>query len=143
MLSSTSKYALRVLVALAGSDARDFVPGADLAAATGVPTNYLAKVLRALGQAGLVTALRGRRGGYRLARDSHQILLIEVVEVFEGPRTRPPCILGVHAECSDDRPCSAHGAFRDVRSRYVDFLESTSIASVASMESVSPARRSR
>jgi Rrf2 family protein len=142
MLSSTSKYALRVLVALVGNADHRFVSGADLAAATGVPPNYLAKVLRALGQAGLVDAIRGRGGGYRLARNPLEIRLIDVVEIFEGPRTHPACLLGIHADCSDDHPCSAHEVFRDVRARYVAFLEDTSIAEAASMESPSPSRRS-
>jgi Rrf2 family protein len=142
MLSSTSKYALRVLVALVDHDDERFVPGGDLSAATGVPSNYLAKVLRALGQAGLVDAVRGRGGGYRLARDPDSIPLIEVVEIFEGVRTHPSCLLGIHADCSDDHPCSAHEAFRDIRARYIAFLERTSIAHAASMESPSPSRRS-
>ncbi|MBT8335646.1 MAG: Rrf2 family transcriptional regulator [Gemmatimonadetes bacterium] len=140
MISSTSKYALRVLVALVGNEHHRFVSGADLSAATGVPSNYLAKVLGALGQAGLVDAVRGRGGGYRLARTPHDIRLIDAVEIFEGPRTHPTCLLSIHADCSDDHPCSAHEIFRDVRSRYIAFLEDTSIAEAASTESPSPSR---
>lgn len=142
MLTTTSKYALRVLVSLARTDPAAFVPGADLAAASAIPSNYLAKVLRALGQAGLVEAVRGRGGGYRLARRPTTIPLVEVVEVFEGHRTHPPCLLGIHADCSDEHPCSAHDVFRDIRARYIAFLESTSIAEAASAESPTPSWRS-
>ena len=142
MLNSTSKYALRLLVALAGSDRDDWVPGRALADATGIPSNYLSKVLVALGNAGLVSARRGIGGGYRLARAPDAIPLMEAVEVFEGVRAHPSCILGIHEECSDTAPCSAHASFRDVRARYVAFLEDTTVAEAAAMEPELHPRRS-
>ncbi len=138
MLSTTSKYALRILVALANTPDEEYVLGRALSAATDVPANYLAKLLVTLGNAGLVEALRGRNGGYRLARDPGGIRLLDVVEHFEGVRTARSCILGIHDVCSDETPCSAHHLFRDVRSRYVAFLETTSIADAARMEATHP-----
>jgi Rrf2 family protein len=142
MLTSTSKYALRVLVNLVGTESEDWVPGRVLSSDTGIPPNYLAKVLLALANAGLVEALRGRGGGYRLARSAGEIALIEAVEVFEGVRAHPSCLLGIHEECSDANPCSAHASFRDIRARYIAFLEGTTIADAARMESLSRPRRS-
>jgi len=138
MLSTTSKHALRILVALANTPDGEYVLGRALSAATDVPANYLAKLLLTLGNAGLVEAMRGRNGGYRLARDPGRIRLLDVVEIFEGVRTDPSCILGIHDVCSDETPCSAHHLFRDVRSRYVAFLETTSIAAAARMEATHP-----
>lgn len=134
MLNSTSKYALRVLVALAGERRDTFVLGRILAQRTWIPKNYLSKVLLALRNAGIVQTERGHGGGYRLARRPENIKLIEVVEVFEGIRSHPSCLLGIHEECSDHNPCSAHAAFRDVRRAYIEFLDGTSIADAARME---------
>jgi Rrf2 family protein len=134
MLTTTSKYGLRVLVALVGTEGGGYVPGDDLAERTGVPRGYLAKVLQTLGTAGLVEAVRGRGGGYRLTRSADAVRLVDAVEAFEGVRTHPACLLGVHEVCSDDHPCSAHEAFREVRALYIEFLETTSIAQAASME---------
>lgn len=135
MLSSTSKYALRVLVTLADHGSTDYVLRSVLANATEIPSDYLGKVLLSLGSVGVVEGQRGRGGGYRLTRDPSTISLLEAVEVFEGVRTRPSCVLGVHEECSDAAPCSAHELFREVRARYIDFLTGTSIADIASAES--------
>lgn len=134
MLSSTSKYALRVLVSLHGTDGGRFVRGVTLAERTLIPPNYLSKVLVALRNGGLVETIRGRNGGYRLARASEDIRLIEAVELFEGFRSHPSCLLGIHTVCSDEKPCSAHASFRDVRRAYIAFLETTSIADAASLE---------
>lgn len=134
MLSSTSKYALRVLVALADRGSQDYVLRSVLADDTEIPSDYLGKVLLTLGCAGVVEGQRGRGGGYRLTRDPADIYLIEAVEAFEGVRTHPSCVLGVHEECSDARPCSAHEIFRTVRAHYITFLTGTSIADIARSE---------
>ncbi len=130
MITQTSKYALRVLVRLESAEPDEFVPGRTLAEDTGVSSDYLAKLLVALRNAGLVEATRGRGGGYRLAVSADQIHLVDVVEVFEGIRSHPSCILGVHDVCSDERPCSAHASFRSIRRAYIDFLEGSSIADI-------------
>ncbi len=134
MLSTTSKYALRVLVGLSQERTDSFVLGGELARKTSIPSNYLSKILWALRNAGMVETARGRGGGYRLKQDPEEIRLIDVVEIYEGIRTQPSCLLGVHEKCSDENPCSGHEAFRDLRRAYVEFLQVTSIATVAQME---------
>ena len=131
MLTSTSRSALRLLVALARVPSEELVPGRTLARRTSVPANYLSKILHAQGSAGLVEAVRGRGGGYRLGRPPDTVRQIDAVEVFEGVRTHPGCLLGVRPECSDADPCSAHAVFRDVRARWIAFLEETTVADAA------------
>jgi len=63
-------------------------PGAQLSAAEiaakyRVSPHHLAKVLRALGRAGLVRAARGARGGYRFAGNTRRVTLMDVIELFE------------------------------------------------------------
>ena len=137
MLSSTSKYALRVLVALVDRGSDDYVLRSVLADDTEIPSDYLGKVLLALGSAGIVEGQPGRGGGYRLTRDPTEVSLIEAVEVFEGIRAHPSCLLGVHEECSDETACSAHEMFRAVRAQYIAFLTGTSIADIARTEAPS------
>ena len=54
------------------------VPAATLAEFHDLPAAYLAKALQQLAAAGIVTAVPGRRGGYRLARSAEQITLLDV-----------------------------------------------------------------
>ncbi len=55
-----------------------------LAAFYDVPPAYLAKQLQALAATGIVATVRGRGGGYRLARPAAEIALLSVVEAVEG-----------------------------------------------------------
>lgn len=46
---------------------------------------YLAKIFGTLARAGLVTPVRGKHGGYTLARDPGEITVLDVIEAVEGP----------------------------------------------------------
>jgi Rrf2 family protein len=60
------------------------VSGARLAEFHGVPAPYLVKQLQKLSQAGIVDAVAGRNGGYRLARPASEISVLDVVLALEG-----------------------------------------------------------
>lgn len=56
----------------------------DILDGTDAPRAFLSKVFTRLSRAGIVTSLRGRFGGYTLARDADLITLREVVEAVDG-----------------------------------------------------------
>ncbi|MBL8215209.1 MAG: Rrf2 family transcriptional regulator [Bryobacterales bacterium] len=130
MLSTTSQYALRALVRLASEPGGGAVLGRDLAKECDIPANYLSKLLWQLRNAGLVSTVRGSGGGYKLDRPAGEIRLMEVVEVFEGLRHRPTCLLG-KGECSDAEACSAHHAWKKLRATYIEFLGANTLADIA------------
>jgi Rrf2 family iron-sulfur cluster assembly transcriptional regulator len=130
MFSTTCEYALRALVRLALLPNGDAILGRDLAQHADIPANYLSKILLTLRNAGVLTTARGTGGGYRLRKAPETIRLLDVVELFDGARAKPACLLG-GKECSDENPCSAHGSWRGIRDAYMEFLESTTLAGIA------------
>ncbi|MHB0955166.1 MAG: RrF2 family transcriptional regulator [Pirellulaceae bacterium] len=128
MFSATSEYALRALVQLAREPAGVSVLGQHLAERAHIPANYLSKILWTLRNAGFLETTRGHGGGYRLAKPADQITLIEIVRHFEGVSAEPGCLLGEPHECSDQTPCSAHGAWKKVKNAYIDFICLTTLA---------------
>lgn len=131
MLSNTAEYALRAMVSLSRAEPGKVMLGRDLSALTGVPAKYLSKILLDLNRAGMVSAVRGQGGGYRLSRDAKNIRLIEVVEIFDRPRAHPRCLLSFDKECSDEAGCSAHDRWKLVRTVYLDFLDSTTLSDIS------------
>jgi len=131
MISTTSEYALRALTQLARLAHGDTILGRDLAENTSIPPKYLAKIMLALRNAGLVVASRGTGGGYGLLRPADAIHLIDVVQLFDGPQARPDCLLRAKGQCSEKNPCSAHAAWSGVRKTFVDFLEKTTLADIS------------
>jgi Rrf2 family iron-sulfur cluster assembly transcriptional regulator len=84
-LERASGYALISLMYLANRDEPGPAQMQQISEVTGIPTEYLRKLLGRLARARLVSSMRGRRGGYRLGRDAQQITLLQIVEAMEGP----------------------------------------------------------
>lgn len=131
MLTTTSEHALRALTHLARLPDGESMLGRDLAEHTGIPANYLSKILWALGNAGVIDATRGSGGGYRLRRKASDICLFEIVELFERDSTRLACFLGGEQDCGHSDPCTAHEAWHGVRDAYMNFLHTTTLADIA------------
>lgn len=129
MISKTEEYALRAVVALATQFRGAPVSTHELARSTGVPANYLSKILHQLGRAGVVTSSRGRHGGFQLARPADEISLASVVEPFGPAPGRERCVLG-RPECSDVSPCGAHSRWRHVKGHMLRFLADTTVDDV-------------
>ena len=127
MFSTTMTYAVRALAHLASRQGDEAVLGRDLAEASGVPANYLSKILLVLKRAGIVEATRGMGGGYRLSRPAAQVHLAEVVDLFDPIDDLPECLLG-QPKCSEDDPCPAHERWCRVKQVYFDFLRHTTLA---------------
>lgn len=134
MITTTSEYALRALLRLALLSKGELIGGKELSDELDIPANYLSKVMLTLRNSGIVEAVRGFHGGYKLQRSAQKIPLVDVVELFEGVYTRPQCFLGENHVCSDESPCAAHDSFKGVRAAYIRFLERTTIASLARRE---------
>lgn len=130
IFSASATHALRALAFLAGRPRGEAMLGRDLARKVGIPAHYLSKVLAALARAGVLTASRGVKGGYRLARPAGRIKLREVVQPFEGRRARPGCLLRPGKPCRDSGACSAHHSWSGVKERYVEFLERTTVEDI-------------
>jgi Rrf2 family protein len=106
------------------------VQATDLAEATGVPENYLRKVLHELVRSGVLRSTRGKHGGFRLAVPASRLSLLTVVGRFDGITERRRCLLG-RQECSDVNPCPMHERWKATAEQIARFFGSTTVADVA------------
>jgi Rrf2 family transcriptional regulator, nitric oxide-sensitive transcriptional repressor len=95
MISQTAEYALRAVTHLAAHQAAGPPTTAQISAATHVPSNYLAKVLRGLSRAGFVRSQRGPHGGHTLARDPAEITVLDVISAIDPLPRIGRCPLGL------------------------------------------------
>jgi Rrf2 family cysteine metabolism transcriptional repressor len=84
-LTARSEYALLALVHLARHDGDGFVPVQTIADAQDIPAKFLEQILLALKRARVLRSLKGKGGGYRLARKAGTITLAEVIRLLDGP----------------------------------------------------------
>lgn len=128
--SASTTHALRATAWLAAHAGDEAVLGRDLARKLKIPPDYLSKVLATLARSGVLHAVRGAKGGYRLARPPERIKLVEVVMAFEGKRARTGCLLHPDRPCRDSGACSAHRSWGGVNQAYRDFLDRTTVADI-------------
>ncbi len=76
---------------LAGLSQGGVLSAAALAEFHGVSTSYLLKHLQSLSSAGIVATVPGPKGGYRLARPTDKITLLDIVLAVEGPQPAFRC----------------------------------------------------
>lgn len=115
MLSRTTAHALRTLgylVERRGSR----IPGEEIARATGVPANYLSKILNVLRKRGIVDSEKGWGGGFELREDALGLQVREIVIVLEGvdPLEQNDCVFGL-PECGSEAPCPLHSHWERIR----------------------------
>jgi len=131
-LTKRADYAIRAILALARTPAGERRSVRQVAADQGIPPRFLTQVMGDLSRAGLVDATVGRSGGYRLAKPSTAISLLEVVEAVEGDSRRRVCIVR-GGPCALIGVCDVHSAFAAAQDDVLRRLGTTTVA-----ESIAP-----
>src|SRR3974390_2874912 len=84
-LSGKSDYAARAVLGLARHYPAEAALGVgDLASEQGVPPKYLVQILNELKSQGIARSVRGKEGGYLLARAPREITLGQVLRAIHG-----------------------------------------------------------
>ncbi len=94
MFSQTAEYALRAVVYLA-AERNEPRTAQQIAAATRVPGQYLAKVMQGLSRAGLVHSQRGLHGGFTLTRPAEELTVLDVLQAVDPIQRIRGCPLGL------------------------------------------------
>lgn len=128
--SRSSEYAIRAFVNLAQAPPGTYVMVKQIAAAEGIPTHFLAKILQQLARKGLLRSSKGPTGGFTLRVPSDGIHLLDIVEALDGTVEYQKCAAGL-AECSDEMPCPMHDSWKALRSRIMDYLGRNTIQDLA------------
>jgi Rrf2 family protein len=96
-LSVKSDYAARAVLGLAHSFASGTARKVEeLAAEQAIPANYLVQILIELKAKHLVRSVRGKDGGYLLARPPGEITLGDVLRAMHGDIIDPPALGDPH-----------------------------------------------
>ena len=142
MLTHKAKYALQALRVLAEATAgapagmpRVTLPIHEIADRAHAPRKFLEAILLDLRRHGFVDSVRGKAGGYALARRSDRIPLSEVIRAIDGPLAPIPCAsLTAYrpcADCTDPEQCALRRVMREVRDATAAILDGRTIADLA------------
>jgi Rrf2 family protein len=106
-ISAQEEYGLRCLLQLAYLREGEYLTLAQIAEREGISVAHAGKLLWILNKAGLVSSIRGTKGGYRLARLASEIHLSEIIKVLDEDVLEGHCksYTGVLASCVHTGDC--------------------------------------
>jgi FeS assembly SUF system regulator len=126
-LSRLADYGVVLMSQMAGS--REPLHNAQtMADATQLPLPTVSKVLSLLARAGLLTTMRGAKGGFKLARSARQISVAEIISALDGPVALTQCIERGPGSCDVEGICSTRRGWQTINSAVQRALEGVSLA---------------
>ena len=123
MISSKGRYALRVMIDLAEHAEEGYIPLQTIAARQGISEKYLESILAVLSKAGLLDAVRGKGGGYRLCKSPDQFTTGQILRLMEGSLAPVACLEAGSSPCDRAGECrtlSLWAGLNDVINKYLD-----------------------
>jgi len=133
-ISAIEEYGLRCLLTLAKQGNGEQMSISEIAECEGLSVPYVSKLLSILRKANLVSAVRGRNGGFIVTRPPELISLYEILTVLGGPLVDPDHCQrhsGILQECVHTRDCSVQDVLGGLAGYISEFLYSTSLYELA------------
>ncbi|MGB9068680.1 MAG: SUF system Fe-S cluster assembly regulator [Candidatus Acidiferrales bacterium] len=103
-LGKLTDYGLVLMTCMARAEGSAMRTARDLARESKLPLSTVSKLLKELLQSGLLVSYRGIKGGYLLAREPHEISVVEMIAAIEGPVALTECSSEVTGLCNLE-PC--------------------------------------
>ncbi len=128
MISTKGRYALRVMVDLAEHDSGEYIVLMDIAQREELSEKYLEGILATLSKAGFVQALRGRGGGYRLARAPETYTVGSILKLTSGSFAPVACLESGENTCERADKCCTLPMWTKLNSLLDDFFEGITLA---------------
>jgi Rrf2 family nitric oxide-sensitive transcriptional repressor len=129
-LTSYSNYALRILMIAAVRDG-ELVTVQEVADAFDISKAHLVKCVHQLGVWGYLQNVRGRNGGFRLAREAARITVGEVIRKTEDDLDLVECFNATTNTCPLIEVCRLSRLFKDACRAFLDVLDKVTIADMA------------
>ena len=104
-LSTKGRYGVIAMFALSRSYEEGSLSVRRIAEQQDIPSAYLEQIMAQLRHEGLVESVRGRGGGYRLARPPERITIGDVVRAVEGPIALSSCLIASIPLCNRVDQC--------------------------------------
>ncbi len=105
MISTRGRYALRILVDLAENRNNGYITLKEAAERQEISEKYLESIVKDLVREGIVECLRGKGGGYRLARPADAINVLDVLQSADGTLVPVACLEEGSKPCSRAAEC--------------------------------------
>ena len=91
-ISTKGRYAIRVMIDLSEHNSGNFITLMDIAERQGISEKYLESIVSVLSKNDFLISLRGKGGGYKLARQPEEYTVGEILRLTEGSFAPVACL---------------------------------------------------
>ena len=133
-LTTRGRYAVTALLDLALQPVDQTITLAEIAARQSISVAYLEQLFAKLKRHGLVSSVRGANGGYRLARSSQDIVVLQIIEAVNESVDATRC--DHKSNCQNGAMCLTHDLWQDLSTHIEDYLSGITLASLVDRKNV-------
>jgi len=128
LISTKGRYALRVMIDLAEHRGENFIPLKEIAQRQNISEKYLESIVSQLSRNGLVEALRGKSGGYRLNKAPEDYSVLEILRCTEGELAPVSCLEGPKNTCRRYEECRTISMWAELYELLNSFFENKKLS---------------
>lgn len=104
-ISTKGRYAIRVMIDLAEHNNGEFITLMDIAGRQEISEKYLESIVSILSKNDLLISLRGKGGGYKLAKEPEQYTVGSILRLTEGSLAPVSCLEKTPNNCTRATEC--------------------------------------
>lgn len=128
-ISTKGRYAIRLMIDLAEHNSGEFITLMDIAERQEISEKYLESIVSILSKNGLLISLRGKGGGYKLAKDPDSYTIGSILRLTEGSLAPVACLDGDNCERAAN--CQTIQMWEGLNKLINDYFDGITIADLA------------
>ena len=127
IVSTRGRYALRVLIDIAEHSHEERIPLKEVAERQEISQKYIEAIMTLLSKNGLVDAVHGKGGGYKLNRKPSEYKVADVLRLTEGTLAPVACLEPDSQPCPKKENCRTLPMWTKLDELIENYLESVTI----------------
>lgn len=131
-LTTKGRFAVTAMLDLALQDEDKPVTLAGISERQGISLSYLEQLFSRLRRNGLVKSVRGPGGGYRVAKNTREISVSEIIAAVDELIDATQC--GGKENCHDDQRCMTHDLWASLNTKILEYLSGVTLADLVSSQ---------
>lgn len=112
------------------SGSKDYVSIGRMSEELNISFHFLTKILQQLTSAGILSSMKGPKGGVMLKRAPSEISLVDIVVAIDGMELFTGCLLGLPG-CGEQKACPVHDEWAEIRAGLFHTFRGKSLADTA------------
>lgn len=128
MISTRGRYALRVMIDLAGCESTGYVPMKEIAKRQDISLKYLEQILPVLVKNGMLEGVHGKNGGYRLTKAPSEYRVGDILRLAEGDLAPVACVGCTTESCKRSSDCITLPMWKEFYRMTNEYFDSISLS---------------